>query len=72
MEDLKNMARIWRLEIGENVMHIEREFDYETRDNLPLPLEGRILQDTEVIEDIKKPPELPPVINVEYALLFTF
>jgi hypothetical protein len=46
------MARIWRLEVGENVMQIEKEYDYETRDNLPMALEGRILKDDEIIEDI--------------------
>lgn len=46
------MARIWRLETGENVMQIERDYDNETRDNLPIPLEGRVLKDGEIIEDI--------------------
>lgn len=47
------MARIWRLEMGENVMNIEKEYDHATRDLLPIELEGRVLQDKEVIEDIK-------------------
>lgn len=38
--------------MGENVMQIEKEFEYETRDNLPIALEGRVLQDNEVIEEI--------------------
>lgn len=43
-QELMNMARIWRLEYGENVLHIEKEYDAETRDNLPIALDGRILQ----------------------------
>jgi hypothetical protein len=43
IEQLLGMARIWRLETGENVMQIEKEYEYETRDNLPIGLEGRIL-----------------------------
>ena len=33
-------------------MQIERDYDNETRDNLPIPLEGRVLKDGEIIEDI--------------------
>jgi hypothetical protein len=30
------MARVWRLDIGENVLEIEKYFEYENRENLPL------------------------------------
>lgn len=36
VEELMNMARIWRLEMGENVNEIEKYFEYESRENLPL------------------------------------
>jgi hypothetical protein len=52
VEDLMGIARLWRLEYGENVTTIEREYEMETADNLPLALEGRILEDHEVLEDI--------------------
>jgi hypothetical protein len=51
-EQLMNMARIWRLEPGENIMQIDRDYENETRDNLPIPLEGRILRNEEIIEEI--------------------
>eukprot|EP00347_Sterkiella_histriomuscorum_P008234 403345866 len=51
-EQLMNIARIWRLEVGENVLQIEKEFDMETRDNLPMPLSGKVLLNEEIIEEI--------------------
>ncbi len=47
-----SIARIWRLEFGENVMNIEKEYDQESRDNLPIALEGRILDNEEILDDI--------------------
>ena len=32
------MSRIWRLETGENVMDIEKEYDFECRDKDSLPM----------------------------------
>ena len=52
VEQLVKMARLWRLETGENVLQIERDYENETRDNLPIPLEGRILKNDEIIEEI--------------------
>jgi hypothetical protein len=52
VDDLMGIARLWRLEYGENVYTIEKEYDMETADNLPLALEGRILEDQEILEDI--------------------
>lgn len=52
VEQLANMARIWRLETGENVLQIEKDYENETRDNLPIALEGRILKNDEIIEEI--------------------
>ncbi len=48
------MARIWRLETGENVMEIEKEYDFEIREkeHLPLPIRGRVLDDKEIVENI--------------------
>lgn len=39
--------------MGENVMNIEKEYDHATRDLLPIELDGRVLQDDEIIDDIK-------------------
>lgn len=47
-----DMARIWRLDTGENVADIEKYYDYETRDSLPLQIRGRILKDEEIIDEI--------------------
>ena len=52
VETYLNIARIWRLEPGENVLQIERDYENEIRDNLPIPLEGRVLRDDEIIENI--------------------
>jgi hypothetical protein len=48
------MARLWRLDIGENVLEIEKYYDYECRDrdSLPLGLRGRILEDNEIVDEI--------------------
>jgi uncharacterized membrane protein len=45
VKELMNVARIWRLDTGENVMDIEKFFDYEAKDydNLPIEVRGRIL-----------------------------
>lgn len=54
LEGLISMARIWRLETGESVTDIEKEYDNEIREkeHLPLPIRGRILEDKEVVENI--------------------
>jgi hypothetical protein len=46
------IARIWRLEPGEEVLEIEKQYEYESRMNLPLQLRGRVLDDEEVIDSI--------------------
>lgn len=52
VEDLMGMARIWRLNIEENVLEIEKYYDYESKESLPLPIKGRILEDNEIIDNI--------------------
>lgn len=53
IEELMGMARVWKLEIGEDVLEIERYLDYESRGkNFPLELRGRLLDNNEVIETI--------------------
>jgi len=36
----------------ENVIEIEKYYEYESRDHLPLELRGRVLDDNEIVEDI--------------------
>lgn len=36
IEGLMEMARLWRLDTGENINDIEKYYEYETRDSLPL------------------------------------
>ena len=52
VEELMDMARLWRLDTGENVMEIEKCYDYESRESLPLQLRGRVLDESEVVDDI--------------------
>jgi hypothetical protein len=49
-----SIARLWRLETGENVFDIEKEYDYAVRDKdqLPMQVRGRVLDEKEVVEDI--------------------
>jgi len=51
-QELLDMSRIWRLETGENVLEIERDYQYESRHALPVQLRGRVLADTEIVENI--------------------
>jgi hypothetical protein len=46
------MARLWRLDIGENVMEIEKYYEYESYESLPLPIRGRPLEDNEIVDNI--------------------
>ena len=38
VEELMSMARLWRLDIGENVFEIEKYYDHECRERDSLPL----------------------------------
>ena len=48
------MSRIWRLDVGENVLEIGKELEYhfDMRKNSLVPVRGRILQNTEIVENI--------------------
>ncbi len=46
------MSRIWRLDTGEDIYEIEKLYEYETRDSLPLQIRGRVLEEFELIENI--------------------
>lgn len=46
------MSRIWRLDTGENVLEIERDYEYESRRGLPIQVRGRILDNNEIVENI--------------------
>lgn len=53
VEELMGISRIWKLEIGEDVLEIEKYLDYESRGkNFPLELRGRILENSELVESI--------------------
>ena len=52
VQELMDLARVWRLDPGETVQQIEREYDLEPLEGLPLALEGRVLADHEVVEEI--------------------
>lgn len=52
VEDLMQMARIWRLNIEENVMEIEKYYEFENKESLPLTIKGRILEDHEIVDNI--------------------
>jgi hypothetical protein len=43
------MARLWKLDLSENVMEIEKYYEFEKPDTLPLSLKGRILEEKEII-----------------------
>lgn len=45
VEELLSMSRIWRLDTGESVLDIEKDYDYEKHRGLPLQVRGRILED---------------------------
>ena len=47
-----SMARLWRLDIGEDVFEIEKFYEVERSESLPIYIRGRILSENEVIEDI--------------------
>lgn len=48
------MSRIWRLDVGENVLDIGKELEYhfDMRKNSLVPVRGRILTNTEIVENI--------------------
>jgi hypothetical protein len=46
------MSRLWRLDTGENIMEIEKYYEYESRESLPLQLRGRILDSSEIVDNI--------------------
>jgi len=46
------MSRIWRLDTGESVIEIEKDFNYENTKNLPMQVRGRILDESLVVENI--------------------
>jgi hypothetical protein len=52
--ELMSMARIWRLETHENVLEIEKEYDYSSRDKdaFPMAIRGKVLDDNQKVEDI--------------------
>lgn len=55
VEDLMGVARVWRLDTGENICDVEKYFESETDGRTltkPLPIRGRILKDEEIIDDI--------------------
>lgn len=52
MEQLLGMSRIWRLDTGESVLEIEKDFNYENTKNLPMQVRGRILDESLIVENI--------------------
>jgi hypothetical protein len=46
------MSRIWRLDTGESVLEIEKDFNYENTKNLPMQVRGRILDESLIVENI--------------------
>lgn len=46
------MARIWKLEPSESVYEVEKYYEIETRDSLPLHIDGRVLKNDELLEDL--------------------
>jgi hypothetical protein len=52
LEQLLSMSRIWRLDTGESVLEIEKDFNYENSKNLPMQVRGRILDESLAIENI--------------------
>lgn len=53
-KDLMNMSRLWRLETGESISDIEKEFEHESYGltHLPMQIRGKVLQLDEVISNI--------------------
>ena len=52
VEELLKISRIWRLNTGENVFDIEKDYGYENTKNLPMKVRGKILDESQLIEDI--------------------
>lgn len=52
MEQLLGISRIWRLDTGESVLEIEKDFNYENTKNLPMQVRGRILDESLIVENI--------------------
>lgn len=46
------ISRLWKLDMNENVYDIEKLYDCEIRENFPLQIDGRILEDNELLENI--------------------
>lgn len=46
------MSRLWRLDIGEDVIEIEKLYEYETADSLPIQIRGRVLEEDEIVDNI--------------------
>lgn len=54
LKDLFNMSRLWRLDTGESISEIEKEFEYESYGltNLPMQIRGKVLELNEVVSNI--------------------
>jgi hypothetical protein len=52
VEQLLGISRIWRLDTGESVLEIEKDFNYENTKNLPMQVRGRILDESLIVENI--------------------
>ncbi len=56
IKELMNMSRLWRLDTGESISDIEKEFEYETygsgMEHLPMQIRGKVLELDEVISNI--------------------
>lgn len=46
------MSRLWRLDTGEHVLEIEKDFQNQSYDRLPMEIFGQVLQGSEIVENI--------------------
>eukprot|EP00347_Sterkiella_histriomuscorum_P019890 403339921 len=51
-QELLDISRLWKLDPHESVFEVEKYYDIETRESLPLHIDGQILQDSQNLEDI--------------------
>jgi hypothetical protein len=63
------MARIWRLDTGEDIFEIEKYYNQESRniENLPIEIIGRVLEDQEILENINVAENDILLYEVKYA-----
>ncbi|CDW86593.1 ubiquitin carboxyl-terminal hydrolase [Stylonychia lemnae] len=50
--ELMDMSRLWKLDPSETVYDVEKYYECESKESLPLQIDGKVLEDNQLLEDL--------------------